>query len=100
AAVVVTERVAEEVRAVDAAVDRGRLVRVQHHRQHDRDIRVDRQATRHALLGGDQVVVLGYPVRGVLRLGEGERQRPDAAARGQVDRLPAAAGDPQRGGRV
>ncbi len=36
-AVVVGERVAEEVGAVDATLDRGRLVLVQHHRQHDGD---------------------------------------------------------------
>ena len=35
--VVVRQRVAEEVRAVDAALDRRRLVGVAHHRQHDRE---------------------------------------------------------------
>ncbi len=72
AAVEVAERVAEEVRAVDAAVDRGRLIGMQHHRQYHRDVRVDRETPRHALLRGDQVVVLGDPVRRVLRLHERE----------------------------
>ena len=42
--VVVAERVAEEVRAVDPALDRVRLVAREHHRQHDGDLRVDREA--------------------------------------------------------
>ena len=44
--VVVRERVAEEVRAVDAALDRLLLVGVDHHRQRDGDLRVDREAGR------------------------------------------------------
>ena len=60
--VVVRERVAEEVRAVDAALDRRRLVGVAHHRQHDGEVRVDREAARHALLGRDQRVVLVDPL--------------------------------------
>ena len=60
--VVVGERVAEEVGAVDAALDRGLLVLVAHHRQHDREVRVDREAGGHALVGGDERVVLVDPL--------------------------------------
>ena len=49
--VVVRQRVAEEVRAVDAALDRGRLVLVQHHREHDGEVGVHGEAGRHAFVG-------------------------------------------------
>ena len=95
-AVVVGERVAEEVGAVDAAVDRGRLVLVHHHREDDRNGRVHAEAHRHALVGLDDLVVLLDPVSGVLGLDEGEGERADAVARGELDRLAPAAGDPER----
>ena len=46
--VVVAERIAEEVCAVDTALDRLGLVLRQHHRQHDRDVRVHGEARGHA----------------------------------------------------
>ena len=95
-AVVVDERVAEEVAAVHAARDRLFLVVVAHHRQHDGDVGIDREPGRDALIRLDQRVVLLHPLARVLGLDEGERQRADALARGQVDRLAAAARHPQR----
>ena len=94
--VVVGQRVAEEVGAVDAPVDGGLLVLVAHHRQHDRHVGVHREAGGHALLGLDQLVVLLHPLAGVLGLDERERERADAVAGGEVDGLPAAARHPQR----
>ena len=49
--VVVQQREAEEVAAVEATLDRGLLVLVAHERQHDRQVRVHREAGGHALLG-------------------------------------------------
>ena len=69
-AVVVHQRVAEEVRAVDASLDRLRLVLGQHHRQDDRDVRVDRQPGGNALVRGEDLVVLVDPFAGVLGLDE------------------------------
>ncbi len=48
--VVVTEAVAEEVGAVEAAVDGGLLVLVAHHRQHHRQVGVHREPAGHARL--------------------------------------------------
>jgi hypothetical protein len=94
--VVVRERVAEEVGAVDPALDRGGLVLVQHHREHDREVRVQVEPRRHALVRVDQRVVVVHPLLRGLRLDEREGQRADAAPGGEQDRLSPAARDPQR----
>ncbi len=47
---VIAERIAEEAEAVEPAADRFGLVRVARHAGHDRDVRVDAVADRHALL--------------------------------------------------
>jgi hypothetical protein len=94
--VVVRERVAEEVRAVDAALDGLRLVGRAHHGQHARHLRVDREAAGHAALALDDRVVLVDPRLGLLGLDEREAQRADALLGRQADRLAPRAGDPQR----
>ena len=94
--VVVSQRVAEEMGAVDTAFDRRLLVLVQHHRKHHRKARIDGEAGRHALVGPDQGVVLVHPLARLLRLDEGERERADAPPGGHQDRLPPAARDPER----
>src|SRR5215472_14712953 len=94
--VVVAQRVAEEVAAVQAALDGRALVRVAHERRDHGHLGVDGEARRHALARADRLVVVVHPFPGGGRLDEGERQRADALAGGQVDRLPPAAGDPER----
>ena len=70
--VVVRERIAEEVAAVDAALDRGLLVFVAHHRQDDGDVRVDRETDRHALVRLKDLVVLVGPLFRVFGIDECE----------------------------
>ena len=94
--VVVRQRVAEEVRAVDAALDGLRLVGGAHHRQHARHLRVDREAARHAALAVDDRVVLVDPRLRLLGLDEREAQCADALLGRQADRLAPRARDPQR----
>ena len=86
--VVVAERVAEEVRAFDAALDRLVLVVVHHHRRHARDLRVDGLAHGDTVLGERRLVVVD-PVGGLFGVDERERERSDALLGGQEDRLAA-----------
>jgi hypothetical protein len=95
--VVVRERVAEEVRALEPAPQRLLFVRVAHEGRDAGDVRVDGVADRHAV-ALERGVVVRDPVARVLRIDEGERQRADALLRGQQDRVPPAARDPD--GRV
>jgi hypothetical protein len=94
--VVVGERVAEEVGAVDAPLDGRHLVPVAHEGQDHGDVGVDREARGHAVVGGEDRVVVVHPAARLLGLDEGERERADATAGGEQDGVAAAAGDPQR----
>ena len=94
--VVVGKGEAEEVGAVDAALDRRRLVAVAHHRQHHGHVGVDGEARRQAALGLDQLVVGVHPLLRRLGLDEGERQGPKPPLRSHQDRVPPAAGHPER----
>ncbi len=62
--VVVAERVAEEVPAVEPTVDGRLLVVVAHERNDDGEVRVDGEAARHALVGLQGVVVVVHPTAG------------------------------------
>ena len=81
--VVVRERVAEEVRALEPAAHRLLLVVVAHERGHARDVGVHRVADRHALVRRACVVVVD-PVPRLFGIDERERERADrlAARRG------------------
>jgi hypothetical protein len=94
--VVVGERVAEEVGAVDPALDRLGLVSGAHHRQHDGDARVDREPERDAAVRGDDRAILGDPFGRLLGLDEREAQGADALLRGEADGLAPRARDPKR----
>ncbi len=61
-AVVVGEREAEEVGAVDPALDRRLLVAMAHHRQHHGDVGVDAESRRNALVPRRELVVVVDPL--------------------------------------
>ena len=90
----VGQREAEEVAPLHAAADGLLLVRMHHHRRHAGDFRVHRLADGHAFLGQGAPVV-AHPMLGLLRVDEGEGQRPDALLRRQQDGVAAGAGHPQ-----
>ena len=91
--VVVRERIAEEVGALDAAGDGRRLVPVTHERGDAGDVRVHGIADRDALARQRGVVVV-HPVARFLRVEEREGQRADALLRRQMNGLAPAAGHP------
>ncbi len=93
--IVVAERVAEELEAVQAAPARFVAVMVHGKSGHHADVGVHRMADRHALLAEDAVVIV-HPLLGLLRIDEGKGERADAEPRRQLDGLAVGAGHPHR----
>jgi hypothetical protein len=84
--VVVAERVAEEVAALQAPPQRLLLGVGAHHLGHAGDVGVHRPAHRHALLRQGLLVVVD-PVHRLLGVDEGEGQRAEALLGGEQDRV-------------
>ena len=93
--VIVRERVAEEVRALQSSAQRLLLVVMAHERGHAGDVGVHRITDRDTL-GSERVVVVGHPVTRFLGINERERERTDPLLRREVDGVTPAAHDPDR----
>ena len=92
----VTERVAEEAEAIEAAADRLLLIGVARHAGDQRDVRIDAVADRHAFRRLDDVVVFLHPFRREFRFEEREGQRTQSGTRGAMDGLALGARHPHR----
>ena len=95
--VVVRQRVAEEVAALEPASDGFALVVMTHHRGDTRHLGVDGVADGHTALGKRSLVVT-HPVHRFLGVDERERQRADAVLGREQDRVATRARHPE--GRV
>ena len=93
--VVVPERVAEEVAALETPVERHLLVGMAHHLGDARDVGVDGQSDGDAALG-QGLLVVRHPLRRLLGIDEGEGERADALLGRQQDGVAPRAGHPER----
>jgi hypothetical protein len=97
--VVVPEREAEELKAVEPATARFLLALVTRKAGHHCDVGIDRVADRHALVLERRVVVVD-PMPGLGGVDEREGERAQTVPRGGVDYLAARARHPHRGMRL
>ena len=96
--VVVRERVREEVRSLEAAVERGLLVGMAHQRGDDGELGVDGEPGGDAVLGVDDGEVVLDPAPCLFRFGQHrEAECTEPVGRGDRDHLGPGAGHPQRG---
>ena len=90
------QRIAEELKAREAAADGSFAVVVAGETGHHADVRIHRPADWHTLITLDDGVVLIDPGLCLQRIDKGERQRANAQARGHANSVALGAGDPQR----
>src|SRR5690348_11290670 len=84
--VMMAERVAEELEAVEAAAPRFVAIAMHGKSCHHADVRIHRMADRHTLFPEDTIVVV-HPLLGFSGINKGKRQRADAKPRSELDCL-------------
>ena len=92
----VPKRVAEEVAAFEAAIERRPLVGVAHHLGHAGNVRVDGETDGDATLC-ESLLVVRHPLVRLFGIDEGERQRADALLGRQEDGVAPGARHPRGG---